>query len=709
MPALSGPFEKQHNHLINEKSPYLLQHASNPVDWFPWCKEAFDKAKQENKPIFLSIGYATCHWCHVMAHESFEDDEVAGLMNHAFVCIKVDREERPDIDRVYMSVCQLMTGGGGWPLTIIMTPEKSPIFAGTYLPKRGRFGLVGLLELIPRIRDLWKTQAGKLMEYAGQITAALTDTEEMPEGAEPDASILSDAYEHLVLAFDHEFGGFGGAPKFPTPHNILFLLRYWKRAGTGAALDMAEKTLQAMRQGGIYDHIGFGFHRYSTDQKWLIPHFEKMLYDQALLSMAYTEAYQAVKKDIYYWTAREILTYVLRDMASPEGGFYSAEDADSEGEEGRYYLWAKEEMGHLLEKGDADLIGHVFNLSARGNYPRGEATPEPGKNILFMDRSLSKIASGSGISLNDLVSRLEHAREKLFDYREKRVHPFRDDKILTDWYGLMIAALAKAGRVFEEPKYTEAAIRAANFVITRMRLPDDRLWHRYREGEPGIEGYLDDYAFFIWGLLELFETTFDPSYMKSSLRLHNVLREHFWDASAGGFYFTPDDSETLLVRQKGLYDGALPSGNSVSMLNLLRLFHITADPRFAEDVAVMGRVFSGKAKTSPSAYMQFMVALDYAFGPSYQVVVVGAPKTEDSREMLRAIRNHFIPNKTVIFYPEAGDASAIEEISPFVKSYRSIGGKTTGYVCQDHICKKPTTEAGQILEMLGVHLNERID
>jgi uncharacterized protein YyaL (SSP411 family) len=702
MPALSGSFEKKHNHLINEKSPYLLQHARNPVDWFPWCKDAFDKAKQENKPIFLSIGYATCHWCHVMAHESFEDDEVAGLMNDAFVCIKVDREERPDIDRVYMSVCQLVTGGGGWPLTIIMTPEKSPIFAGTYIPKKGRFGLVGLLELIPRIRDLWKTQAGKLMEYAGQITAALMDIEEMPEGGELDTSILREAYDRLALAFDKEFGGFGGAPKFPSPHNILFLLRFWKRAGLSAALDMVEKSLQAMRQGGIYDHIGFGFHRYSTDQKWLIPHFEKMLYDQALLAMAYTEAYQAAKKNIYARTAHEILTYVLRDLASPEGGFYSAEDADSEGEEGRYYLWTKEEVLRLLEKGDADLISRVFNLSAKGNYPRGETPGRPGKNILYMDQSLSEIASGLGISLNDLVERLEHAREKLFDSREKRIHPFKDDKILTDWNGLMIAALAKGGRVFEKPKYTEAAMRAADFIMTRMSMPDDRLLHRYREGEPGINGCLDDYAFFIWGLLELFETTFDASYLKSALRLHHVLKEHFWDASGGGFYFTPDDSEALLVRQKGLYDGAMPSGNSVCMLNLLRLFHITSDPRFAEDAAVMGRVFSAKVKASPNTYTQFMVALDYGFGPSHQVVIVGGSQTEDSGEMLRAIRNHFIPNKTVIFYPAAGDASAIEEISPFVKGYRSIGGKTTVYVCQDHLCKKPTTEADKMLEMLGV-------
>ena len=417
------------NRLINETSPYLRQHAYNPVDWYPWGPEAFEKAQRENKPIFLSIGYSTCHWCHVMAHESFEHPEVARLMNEAFVSIKVDREERPDIDNVYMSACQLMTGSGGWPLSIIMTPDKKPFFAATYIPREGRFGLIGMMELIPHIRELWATRRGEALSLSNEIATVLQRTSQNTPGEELDKATLDFTYEDLAKHFDKQHAGFGSAPKFPTPHNLLSLLRYWKRGSNKAALDMVEKTLQAMRRGGIYDHVGFGFHRYSTDSQWLVPHFEKMLYDQAMLAMAYTEAYQATGKEDYGRTAREIFTYVLRDMTAPEGGFCSAEDADSEGEEGKFYLWTREEVRQALGNEEADFIAKVFNIEKDGNFVEQATGRESGVNILHLRKALGELASDLNLSQQDLQAHLEVLRQQLFAYREKRVYPMKDDKV----------------------------------------------------------------------------------------------------------------------------------------------------------------------------------------------------------------------------------------------------------------------------------------
>ncbi|MCJ7808413.1 MAG: thioredoxin domain-containing protein, partial [Dehalococcoidia bacterium] len=516
------------NRLIQEKSPYLLQHADNPVDWYPWGADAFTKAQSENKPIFLSIGYSTCHWCHVMAHESFEDLEVGKLMNESFVSIKVDREERPDIDAVYMKVCQMMTGSGGWPLTIIMTPDKEPFFAATYIPRESRFGLIGMLDLIPRIKELWSTRQTEVLDSASQITGALRQASSDISNEELSESMLHLTYEQLASRFDQENGGFSIAPKFATPHNLLFLLRYWARTGNEQSLHMVEKTLQAMRSGGIYDHIGFGFHRYSTDTQWLVPHFEKMLYDQAMLAMAYTEAYQVTGKEEYAQTAHEIFDYILRDMTAPDGGFYSAEDADTDGEEGKFYLWTHQEIAQVLSVEEANLATIVFSIKKDGNFSETDGR-ENISNILHLTETLEELAVNLNISVHELKKNLEKIRKKLFAYREKRVHPHKDDKILTDWNGLMVAALSKGAQVLNEPHYASAAKRAIDFTLNNMLTSDGRLLHRFRDGQAALPAYIDDYAFLIYGMLELYETSFDSRYLEGAIALNGDLIDHFWD------------------------------------------------------------------------------------------------------------------------------------------------------------------------------------
>lgn len=688
------------NKLSLEKSPYLLQHADNPVDWHPWGAAVFEKAQRENKPIFLSIGYSTCHWCHVMAHESFEDPEVARLINETFIPVKVDREERPDIDMVYMSVCQMMTGSGGWPLTIILTPDKEPFFAATYLPKETRFGHVGLLELIPRLKELWATRQAEALSSAGQITASLQKTTLKVSGEELGEPLLHLAYQQLAERFDEQRGGFGEAPKFPTPHNLLFLLRYWKRTGNEKARQIVEKTLQAMRRGGIYDHIGFGFHRYSTDSQWLVPHFEKMLYDQALLAIAYTEAYQATGREEYEQTAREIFTYIQQDMTAPEGGFYSAEDADSEGEEGKFYLWTSDEIQRVLSGKEADLAVKVFNLNEDGNFVDEVAGSKSGRNILHLTKSIDELAADLSMTASELRLHLEEIRRKMFADRAKRIHPHKDDKILTDWNGLMIAALAKGAQVFHEPRYADSARRAADFILKDVRTADGRLLHRYRGGEAALTAYADDYAFFIYGLLELYEATFDVHYLKVALELNEDLIQHFWDDDNGGFYFTADDSESLLVRQKEIYDGAIPAGNSVAMLNLLRLGRITANTDFEEKAAQIGQAFYGDVRQLPSAYTQIMVAIDFTVGSSCEVVIAGDSQANDTKQMLAAIQERFLPNKVVILRPTEQESPEIDAIAPFVRNNPSIDTKATAYVCLDYNCRLPTTDISSMLELL---------
>ena len=681
------------NRLIREKSPYLIQHAHNPVDWYPWSDEAFERARAENKPIFLSVGYSTCHWCHVMAHESFEDAEVARLMNEAFVCIKVDREERPDVDGIYMSVCQIMTGSGGWPLTILMTPERKPFFAGTYIPKENRHGRIGMIELIQGVERVWKTRHGDVLSSAEQVTMTMRQvSKESSAGEPPGKTACRAAYEALAGQFDESHGGFGGAPKFPSPHHFLFLLRYWKRTGEPMALEMVEKSLVAMRRGGVYDQLGYGFHRYSTDARWRLPHFEKMLYDQAMLSMAFLEAFQATGKTLYAETAGEIFTYVLRDLKAPGGGFYCAEDADSEGEEGKFYQWTESEIRGALDPAEAALAIETFGVEKDGNFLDEATRVRTGRNVLFL--------AGSPEGADRTM--LEGAREKLFRARDARVRPGLDDKILTDWNGLMIAAMAKGAQVLDRPDWAGAAAEAARFVLAHLRDERGRLLHRYRDGEAAVPGMLDDYAFLIWGLLELYEATFEAGYLKTALELADNTVNHFHDEKDGGFFFTADDGEEILFRQKDSYDGAIPSGNSVIMLDLLRLSRITGRSDLEQKAVGVSRAFARNIGQIPSAYSQLMVALEFLEGPSFEIVIAGKPGAQDTQAMLDAVRRSFLPNRVLLLRPQGAGSGAIAAIAPYTKDMKAEGGRATAYVCRNFACAKPVRTVDEMLGLLKV-------
>lgn len=697
LPPDGGP---EFNRLVFEKSPYLLQHARNPVNWYPWGTEAFEKARSEDKPVFLSIGYATCHWCHVMEHESFEDSGVAAMMNETFVCIKVDREERPDIDNIYMAVTQAMTGHGGWPMTVIMTWDKKPFFTGTYFPKSTIGGRPGMMELVPAIADAWISRKDEVLQSANDITAAIQKNTSGDSGASLDASVFDTAFTMFKSQFDNRYAGFGNAPKFPTAHNLSFLLRYWKRTGNADALKMVQRTLKAMRQGGMYDHIGFGFHRYSTDAKWFLPHFEKMLYDQAINAMAYTDAYLATQDPFYQKTAEEIFEYVLRDMTDPEGGFYSAEDADSEGEEGKFYLWKLTEIENILGADDAAFFSKIFNITADGNYYE-EATREfTGTNIPFLNKDADVLAYENGMPEDDLVVRIESLRKKLFDVRKQRMHPLKDDKILTDWNGLMIAALAKGAQAFNQPRYAEAAKRAVDFVLTRLRTPDGKLLKRYRLGEAGLQAHLDDYAFLIWGLLELYEATLDIHCLRTAIELNETMTELFLDKENGGFFFTASGGENLILRPKEIYDGAIPSGNSVAALNLIRLNRITGKEEYARMAESIGRSFSGNISKVPMLYAQYLTAFDFEIGPSYEIVIAGNRNDESSQQMLEAARSVFIPNKVILFKsPDLSDELA--EIALFTEHQVMKHGKATAYVCQNFSCSAPTNDISKMMELLA--------
>ncbi|MFW9922262.1 MAG: thioredoxin domain-containing protein [Candidatus Thorarchaeota archaeon] len=690
---------KKANRLINEKSPYLLQHSRNPVDWFPWSDEAFDKAKKEDKPIFLSIGYSTCHWCHVMEKESFEDPEVAKLMNDTFISIKVDREERPEIDNLYMTICQMITGSGGWPLTIIMDADKRPFTAGTYFPKNTRFGRIGMMELIPKIKDLWENEREKLKEASNEITEQLQLSQNL-NGQILSKEILDEAFNEAVLLFDEVNGGFKGAPKFPTPHKLMFLLRYWNRTKNPQALMIVEKTLQAMRNGGLYDHIGFGFHRYSTDSQWLLPHFEKMLYDQALLAIIYIETYQATKNSFYKEVAEEIFTYVLRDMTSPVGGFYSAEDADSEGEEGLFYTWTIDEINGLLDEDEVEFFIRLFNFDTTGNYLDQTTGEKTGRNIPHKKQSLSEYAKESKSDFQLLVNQLTNIRKKLFTQREKRIHPHKDDKILTDWNGLMIAALAIGGRAFQNQELIDSASKAANFILSNLVTAEGRLLHRYRDKEVAITANIDDYAFFVWGLLELYQSTFNTNYLKSAIEINKKLIVHFWDQKNGGLFFTPDDGEELLIRKKEIYDGAIPSGNSISMLNFIKISRITADVLLEEQASEISKIFGLIIDQALLAHSMLLCGLEYVYGSAFEIVIVGQPDTTDTNTMLYTINNEFIPNKVLMFYPLDSSKTNIERLTEFVKFKESINNKATAHICINRFCKFPTEDISKMLELL---------
>ena len=696
---------KRPNRLGHEKSPYLLQHADNPVDWYPWGDEAFNRAKEEDKPIFLSIGYSTCHWCHVMAHESFEDPGIAALLNEHFICIKVDREERPDIDSIYMTACQQMTGQGGWPLTIVMTPERKPFFAATYIPGKSRFGMTGLDSLLPRFVTLWRERRDDVYASADGVASMVQHPSHTPrEATVPGMDLLRQGYDELAGTFDPVSGGFGRAPKFPSPHTLMFLLRYWKRTGNERALEMVEKTLDEIRKGGIFDQVGFGVHRYSTDAQWRVPHFEKMLYDQALLVMAYTEAYQATKCPDYKKTAGEIITYVLRDMVSPDGAFYSAEDADSPGGEGAYYTWTIPEIQDVLGTEDAAIAKKLYNLSPDGNYSHTEG--EFGKNILYRTRTPEDLAHNLRLTPQVVETRAEVIRARLFDARGARLRPARDDKVLTDWNALFCHALAQAALAFNEPLYAGAAVRAMEFVLARMRTSDGGLVHRFRDGEAGIPAFADDYAFTIRALIALYEATFKTRFLSLAGELNTFFMAHFRDEQHGGFFTVGDQAETLLVRKKEYYDGAVPSGNSVAFENLVLLSRLTGDSCLEEQAATLARIITGEVSRSPASSAWFLAALGHALGPAHELVVAGDIRAPDTRAMLDAIRSAYLPSVTVLLRQPGEPGDDLPAIAPFTKDFTMHDGKATVYVCSGHTCTVPVTDPEKVLELVGVKTAE---
>ena len=691
---------KTPNKLINEKSPYLLQHAYNPVDWYPWSDKAFAKAKKENKPIFLSIGYSTCHWCHVMERESFEDAEVAKVMNDSFISIKVDREERPDIDNIYMRVCQIVTGRGGWPLTIVMTPDKEPFFAGTYFSKETKYGRPGIIDLLTQLNEIWTTRQSDITKAVNEILEHLKSKSESGDTVSLDKSLLDKAFQDLQHQFDNEHGGFGNSPKFPIPHNLMFLLRYAAATGSEEAQVIVNKTLTEMRNGGIYDHVGLGFHRYSTDRHWLLPHFEKMLYDQALLAMAYTEAFQMNKNNLFKETALQIFEYVLRDMTSPEGGFYSAEDADSEGVEGKFYTWSKDEINKLLSHEEAELFIEVYNIANDGNFKDESTRTLSGVNIPHLTKSTSEIAETKNIPHEELIKQLNTIREKLFNTRDKRIHPLKDDKILTDWNGLMMAALAKASRVFDNEKLLSSAKKASNFIYDKMLTANNQLLHRYKDSSAEINANAEDYAFLTWGMLELYETTFDTKYLEQAIQLTDIFIKHFWDSNAGGFYFTSDYSEKLLIRSKEIYDGAIPSANSVALSNLIRLSRITGETKYDEYTDKLVKAFSKEISRMPSVYTQFLSGFGLIVGDSFEVVIVGHRDSPETKQIIVGLNNYFTPNKVCIFIPADDANNSIRTLAPYTENYEMINGKTTVYVCRNHQCNLPTNDIDEVLKQL---------
>jgi len=690
--------DNNRNNLADESSPYLLQHADNPVDWYPWGEEAFERARKEDKPVLVSIGYATCHWCHVMAHESFEDEEIAELMNRAFVNIKVDREERPDIDNTYMLVCQMLTGSGGWPLNVFLTPDKKPFYAATYIPKVGRQGRPGMRELIPWISELWQNDRKKILNSTDEIVSAFQKSNAFSPADSLNDNILDEAYHQYEQQFDKDYGGFGSSPKFPSPHNLMFLLRYADRKEDSKALEMVAKTLTQMRMGGIFDQVGGGFHRYSTDQKWLVPHFEKMLYDQAMLLMAYTEGWQCTNNDLFKQTADEIYSYLNRKMQDEKGGFYSAEDADSEGEEGKFYVWSTEEIREFLPLAEAELFIEAYNLNDEGNYHDESTGRKTGKNIPYLQKSFEELAFERDMEPENLYSSLISIREKLLEERKKRVHPLLDDKILTDWNGLIIAALAKAGSAFKNKDYIAKAEQCWSFIEDQMLTEDDRLKHRYRNGDVAINGHADDYAFVVWGLLELYQATLKTKYLQYAVSLNQQFIDDFWDDENGGFYFTAESAEELLGRKKEIYDGAMPSGNSIAMMNLLRLGRMTANTGWEQMVDESLKLFANSIEKAPTSFGAALQSIDFLEGHGQEIVIAGSQDDSEFNQFIRPLHDRFLPRAVIIYHdPEDG---IIRDLVPYLSDFGMKDEKPTAYVCQNYACELPTNDPDKMMELL---------
>jgi len=676
------------NRLAEETSPYLLQHAHNPVDWYPWGEEALGRSRREDKPILLSIGYSACHWCHVMERESFENDKVAALMNESFVAIKVDREERPDVDEIYMSAVQMMTGSGGWPLTVFLTPELEPFYGGTYFPPEDRWGRPGFATVLREIARVFREDRSRVSETSKALTERIRSLSVVPTSRELiSRSLIQLAARDLALRFDSKEGGFSSAPKFPPSGAISLLLRYHRVSRDPDALAMVELTLDKMADGGMYDHLGGGFHRYSTDASWLVPHFEKMLYDNALLARAYLEAYQVTRKEDYARVARETLEWVLREMQGEEGGYYSTQDADSEGVEGRFYVWSEEEVRRLLGA-RADEFCRIYDVTASGNWE--------GENILHRP---------AGFSSSDaaLEASLREAGEILLREREKRVHPGLDDKVLTSWNGLMIIAMARGYRILGDERFLASARKAARFIEERME-ERCRLLATYRSGRARLKAYLDDYAFLLGGYVELFESDFDVHWLARARLLASKLSELFRDESGSGFFFTGSDHETLISRTKGGYDGAIPSGNAMAATYLLKLSEYTGSRDEASLAAETLRAFHVQMERSPSGFAQMLAAVDHYLAPKRELVVVGRTEAKSTREALRQLWSRFQPDLALaLLDPASPDAPRLQ------KEASLLEGKTAGsdpdrprfYLCESYACQAPTDELDKVLAALG--------
>lgn len=685
------------NKLKNEISPYLLQHADNPVDWYPWGEEAFEKAKKEDKPIFLSIGYSSCHWCHVMEHESFEDKEVAKVLNQNFISVKVDREERPDIDNIYMTACQLIGGNCGWPLNLFLNHDLKPFFAGTYFPKETRYGRMGFMDLLDRVSTQWKSNRDKINESANAISDAISQ-DIAKEGSEFNEAVLDSAYSAFAQNYDSEYGGFGIRPKFPSPHNLTFLLRYYKQTGRNDALDMVTHTLTEMRKGGIYDHIGYGFHRYSTDNIWLLPHFEKMLYDQATLLRAYTEAYQITGNPVFKQTAFEIVEYVERDMTGENGEFYSAEDADSEGVEGKYYVWDLEEIQEILGD-DAQKFIEIYNIYRKGNYTEEAQGHGAGGNIPHIDFSPQELAKALRVEESEIRKELNKFRKKLYNERIKRVPPFKDKKALTDWNAHFTASLAFAARAFSETSFLRMAERNMNFIEKNM-LQDGKVYHTYLDGKSAKDAHIDDYAYLSQAYLELYYSTLDTEYLENSIKFTDLAVEKFWDKEKGGFFFSEEGKSDLIARTKDYYDNAIPSGNSIMLNNLVKIGKITGNTKYSEMANKMLNSISEVVSQAPTAFAELLSGAMLAYKPSYEVVIIGNDNL--SQKMLNAINRNYIPNMVLVYKENDEKNSKISEIADYTAMMYQINGKSTVYVCRNFTCENPTNDIGKMLNYLNL-------
>jgi uncharacterized protein YyaL (SSP411 family) len=698
------------NRLGREKSPYLLQHAFNPVDWYPWGEQAFEKARKEDKPIFLSIGYSSCYWCHVMEREVFENRALADLMNQLVVSIKVDREERPDIDQIYMAALQAMTGSGGWPMSIFMTAERKPFFAATYIPPTSQFGKPGFPEILQHIHTIWTNERLKVLESSEQIKQFLATSTAPPERTGTiTEKALEQGFQGFVKIYDSAHGGFNTAPKFPRPTVLNFLFRYHHRTGSMKALAMALATLQTMADGGICDQIGGGFHRYSTDERWHVPHFEKMLYDQAQLVLSYLEAYQITHDRKFAEVARNVLGYVQGVLAHAEGGFYSAEDAESavstfypeQKKEGAFYIWTKSEIEYVLGIEEAKIVEYVFGIEEDGNVlwdPRKEFV---GENILFIKYSAEETASRFGKKVEDVAAILDLAKEKLFDERRRRPRPHLDDKMLLSWNGLMISAFARAYQTLGDESYLEYAERAGRFLIAKLMDPaTGRLLRRYRDGEAKYDAHLADYAFFIQGMLDLYEASFQIEWLQKAVKLADDQIAMFYDNQKGGFFDTPGTDPTLLIRMQEVFDNAEPSGNSIAILNLLRLSHIIGSSRYYEIACKSLTRFSELIEKYPPALPQLLVALDFSLSKPMQIVLAGSRKHPVIREMIDEIHSRFLPNKVILFADGAEGQTFLSRYVPFFKNLSASNGKQMVYICSNYTCELPTSDVETMIQTL---------